>query len=87
MTARNPRYRISAIALSSLLAASSCSILPPSLRKEHEPKTTVTGATLVPAAPPAATPPAAQSQAQANRLFAGTGVFVNPNPPAAAPGG
>src|SRR5512138_3157419 len=80
------RPRASVLAVAAALVATSCSVLPPSLRKE-EPTKTITGATEVtPQAGAAAMqPPPSPSAQQPNRLFSGTGVFVNPNPPAPAP--
>jgi general secretion pathway protein D len=86
MTASKTRSPACAIAVASMFAATSCSVLPPSLRKsEPAPTTTITGAT--PVTPPTAgamTPPPSQAQQLPNRLFSGTGVFVNPNPPSPA---
>jgi general secretion pathway protein D len=82
------QWRPLVLAVAAALLASGCSLLPPSMRKQ-EPTTTVTGGSLVP--PPgasAATEPPPQFQPQPNKLYSGTGVFVNQNPPApAAPPG
>lgn len=74
----------------SFLAVASCSMLPPSLRTPESSQ--AAGAQTMPAqrAAPSVTPPAPPpaSQQQPNKLFAGTGVFVNQNPapPASPPG-
>ncbi|HET9580769.1 MAG TPA: type II secretion system secretin GspD, partial [Usitatibacter sp.] len=79
------RPRASVLAVAAALVATSCSVLPPSLRKQ-EPTKTITGATEV-TAPPATSmqPPPPQSAQQPNRLYSGTGVFVNQTPPAPPP--
>ncbi len=80
-----------ALALAALLLASSCSLLPPSLRKE-EAKPAPTGQAAkadfgpLPVPPPAAGQP---SQAQAQpKVYKGTGSFLNPAPsrPPSPPG-
>jgi general secretion pathway protein D len=87
MTASKTRSPACAIAVASMLVATSCSLLPPSMRKS-EPAATTTITNAEPVVTPAAaamTPPASQVQPLPNRLFSGTGVFVNQNPPAPAP--
>lgn len=84
MTASNPRSSACAIAVASLLVAS-CSALPPSLRKSEPAPAALSTAPAVPA--PAAAPgtPSSQALVQPNRLYSGTGVFVNQNPATPAP--
>ena len=81
-----------ALAVAALLIASSCSVLPPSMRKEEAkaaagaPAATAEKSKFGPL-PPAAPAPASQAQLDA-KIFKGTGNFLNPKPatPPAPPG-
>jgi general secretion pathway protein D len=77
--------RACAAAVLAAFAVSSCSLLPPSMRKDHAQaaeEVPTTDAQLMPQASPPAPPPGI---AQPNKLFSGTGVFVNEKPPAPPP--
>jgi general secretion pathway protein D len=84
MTGSNKNASI-AIALAAALLASSCSLLPPSLRKQDPAVAPPAERSAPPPAPQVVQAPPPQTQQLPNRLFSGTGVFVNQNPPAPPP--
>ena len=87
MTVSNKNIALAG-AVAAAFLASSCSTLPPSLRPRVTPTNTVIAPSATPPGPTAAAQQAQQAQPQPNRLYSGTGVFVNQNPPApAAPPG
>ena len=81
MAVRFPQRQL-VLAVASALLATSCSMLPPSLRNADEP------IAVAPAPVMQAQPPAEPSQAEqppAAKVFAGNGVFVNPRAPEPPP--
>jgi general secretion pathway protein D len=82
MTVLNKNISLAGVVAAAFLA-SSCSVLPPSLRNRvPATDTVITPSATQPAPAGAVQTPAGQVQTQPNKLYSGTGVFVNPNPPA-----